>query len=225
MSSKVELSKTDMIAIENNDSGYINNKGAKLYNEDTFDMSVEYYRLAATMGDTHAISNLGYCYLYGRSIEKNTSLAIAYFTVAAKKGDIDAAYKLGDIYSTDKYVKKDDELSIYYFNYAAALLISEDWNEYEDIVHIIRLQDYPSLCFALGRNMCIGGLMNTNLKLSYQFLKHAEIGYRYAIENGSDFYKEAYESVLEYLEKEEFASFKDEIDREFSGEDIEEDIF
>ena len=68
------------------------------------------------MGDMNAVSNLGYCYLYGRDIEQNTSLAIAYFKTAAENGVIDAMYKLGDIYSSDKWNVKDVELSLYYYN-------------------------------------------------------------------------------------------------------------
>ena len=98
MKKKLELTPTDMAAIKEGVMGYLTNKGASLYNENTYYKSVEYYRLAAAMGEIHSISNLGYCYLYGRDIEANTSLAIAYFTIAAQKGDIDANYKLGDIW-------------------------------------------------------------------------------------------------------------------------------
>ena len=66
MKKKVELSATDMAAIREGADAYLNNKGANLYKEDTYYQSVEYYRLAAAMGEVHSVSNLGYCYLYGK---------------------------------------------------------------------------------------------------------------------------------------------------------------
>ena len=56
--------------------------------------------------------------------------------------------------------------------------------------------------------MFIGGDMNTNLMMSYQFLKHAEKGYKREIDNGFDKYIESYNKVLEYLSKEEFKDAK-----------------
>ncbi len=217
-----KLTKADMIAVTTLDAGYINNKGAKLYVDGTYKDAVEYYRLASAMGDVQATSNLGYCYLYGRDIKVNVDLAIAYFTVAANKRNIDAAYKLGDIYSRDKWVKADKELSLYYYNMAAAYIINGDIDDDSEVRWIDRLNDYPSLCFALGREMFIGGGMNTNLRLSYQFLKHAETGYKREIDNGVDLYKEAYANVLEYLQKEEFADVKKDYDS-YYDDDVEDE--
>ena len=104
------LTKADLNAITLDDSNYINNKGANFYNNGQYDKAVEYYRIAAAMGNINAIANLGYCYLYGRSINVNVSEAIAFFTIASSKGDIDAAYKLGDIYSKDKWGVMDKEM-------------------------------------------------------------------------------------------------------------------
>ena len=59
MIKKVELSATDMAAIREGADAYLNNKGANLYKEDTYYQSVEYYRLAAAMGEVHSVSNLG----------------------------------------------------------------------------------------------------------------------------------------------------------------------
>lgn len=205
---KIELSNTDFIAIRDNDKTYILNKGAKLYKEETYYQSVEYYRLAASMGDIKATSNLGYCYLYGRDIEINVDLAIAYFTIAANRGDIDANYKLGDIYSRDKWVKPDKELALYYYENAIKCIINGSIDDYKEIVYVDELDEYPSLCFAVGREMFVGGDMNTNLMMSYQFLKHAEIGYKREIDNGFDKYIESYNKVLDYLSKEEFSDAK-----------------
>ena len=218
MRKKIELTPTDMAAIKEGVMGYLTNKGASLYNENTYYKSVEYYRLAAAMGEVHSISNLGYCYLYGRDIEANTSLAIAYFTIAAQKGDVDATYKLGDIYGSDKWGVKDKEMSNYYYNLAADLIIDSDWRRGYSIIWAENLQDYPSLCYAIARETFIGGSMPTNIKISYQFLKHAQIGYKSAIKNGDTMYKEPYNGVLELLKNKKYDSVRNKIDERFNEE-------
>lgn len=209
------LTATDDMAINLNDSDYINRKGAKLYTEETYAESVEYYHLAAAMGNIHAISNLGYCYLYGRDIEADLSMAVAYFKIAAKNGNADAAYKLGDIYGNDKWGVKDKELSVYYYQMAASFIIGDDW-EYEDVIaDSIELQNYPSLCFALGRELSHGGNMNTNLDCAYHFLKHAQAGYETELLNGRKMYQKSYENVNELMKSSQFDKIKEKYDYEF----------
>lgn len=203
------LTNADNIAVDLNDSNYINNKGVKLYKPDSYAESVEYYRLAAVMGSTHSISNLGYCYLYGRGIEPDLSLAIAYFKVAAKYQDVNAAYKLGDIYGSDKWGVKDKELAIYYYRMAASFIIDDEWENENAIAYNTELQDYPSLCFALGRELSIDGDMYTSLDTAYQFLKHAEIGYEYELMNGNTMYQKSYEGVKKLLNSNQFDRIKE----------------
>ena len=221
MTKKINLTATDMAAIREGSMGYLTNKGANLYKDDTYYQSVEYYRLAAAMGEVQAISNLGYCYLYGRSIESNTSIAIGYFTIAANKGNVDAAYKLGDIYSNDKWGVKDKELSNYYYNIAADFIIDDDWRRGGTFYWAIQLQAFPSLCYALARETFVDGSMPTDLRVSYQFLKHAEIGYQLALANGDKMYEESYEGVLKLLKNKNYDAVRDEIDNLFSDEDDE----
>ena len=200
---ELKLTNADMAAIENGDGNFINNKGASHYSKQEYEKSVEYYRLAASMGNLQAVSNLGYCYLYGRDIEKNLSLALGYFKIASKRGSADASYKLGDIYSSDKWGIKDPELSIYYYRLAADQIFNDDWS-YADIMNNEELMRYPSLCFALGREMGIDGQMNTDIDLSYHFLVAAKKGYEIELANGNKMYEESYQRVLEYLDKEEY---------------------
>lgn len=221
MNDKFELTATDMAAIREGADGFLTNKGANLYKEDTYYQSVEYYRLASAMGEIHSISNLGYCYLYGRDIEANTSLAIGYFVIAANKGDVDAAYKLGDIYSSDDWGVKDKELSNYYYCMAADRVIKDGWRRGYSICWASQLQDYPSLCYALARETFVGGSMPTDIKISYQFLKHAELGYKDSLENGFDLHKESYEGVLKLLKNKKYDNVREEIDKYFS-EDYED---
>lgn len=219
---RFKLTATDVTAIKNDDSNYINQKGADLYVEGTYKDAVEYYRVASAMGNDNAISNLGYCYLYGRDIEPNLSLALAYFEIAAKKQNVEAAYKLGDIYGSDKWGIKDKELSIYYYRMAASYLIDEDWSGYS-ISYTDSLDNYPSLCYALGRELMPSGDMATDLDQAYQFLKHAEIGYKRELDNGASFYEKTYAGVLELLQDKVFDNIRKKYDPIFDDEELIDD--
>lgn len=189
----VALSDADFVAIRGKDSNFLLSKGADKYGDD-YEESIEYYRLSAAMGNPQAISNLGYCYLYGRSIEPNVSLALAYFTIAADLGVIDALYKLGNIYSSDEFVDKDEELEKYYYEKAIDALL-DSYADYED---------YPSLSLAVGKETMKDGLFDTDLDRAYFLLKCAENGFKKYIDNGDDFYEEHYAETLDLLEDKQF---------------------
>ena len=211
----MELTATDRNAIAFGDAAYITNKGADLYTREDYAAAVEYYRLAAAMGSVAAISNLGYCHLYARSIEQDTELAIAYFTIAAKKGNPDAAYKLGDIYGGSKWGKEDKEQSLYWYMQAASMLIGTDWRQDNAILWCDELEQYPSLCFALAREMATGGALKTDLSISYKLLKKAEAGYRMALANGFRPYAKSLEDVLALMADPQFEIVRAQIDEEF----------
>lgn len=215
----MKLTKTDIIAITKNDSDYLNAKGAKCYYNKDYKNAMEYYHLASSMGNDQACSNLGYCYLYGRDTEPNTDLAIAYFEIAAKRNNIEACYKLGDIYGSTKWGKEDKELSIYYYRLAASILIDDDWESEGAIAYCHELRQFPSLCFALGREMLPNGDMNINISQAYQFLRLAEEGYRIEIANGGDFYQKPYESVISLLNDSIFDDVRKEIDLLFDEDE------
>lgn len=209
------LSQTDINAVLHNDSNYLNSKGAELYRRNAFSDAVEYYRLAAAMGNVDSISNLGYCHLYGRDTEANLSLALAYFEIAAARHNIDAMYKLGDIFGSDKWGIKDEELSVYYYRMAASELIGTEWENSCVIVWSTALQKYPSLCYALGRELSRGGTLYTDISSAYQFLKHAEKGYKAEIANGSAMYESAYAGVAALLADPQFDDVRSELDALF----------
>ena len=189
----VALSDADFVAIRGKDSDFLLNKGADKYGDD-YEESIEYYRLSAAMGNPQAISNLGYCYLYGRSIEPNVSLALAYFTIAADFGVIDALYKLGNIYSSDEFVDKDEELEKYYYEKAIDALL-DSYADYED---------YPSLSLAVAKETMEDGLFDTDLDRAYFLLKCSENGFKKYIDNGDDFYEDHYAETLDLLEDKQF---------------------
>lgn len=213
------LTKTDENAILLGDSNYINGKGVQLYSSGTYKDAVEYYRLAASMGNVYSISNLGYCYLYGRDIEPNLSLALAYFKIAAGKGSADAAYKLGDVYGSDKWGVKDKETSLYYYRMAASFVIGEEWESEEYLSYCDELQKYPSLCYALGREMSCGGDMPTDIERAYQFLLHAERGYSIELANGNAMYEKSYNAVVDLLQSAQFDVIRDRFDEKFDEDE------
>lgn len=203
------LTPADFAALASKDDGYFNQKGARHYTMLNYTDAVQYYHIAAAMGNCDAISNLGYCYLYGRNMEQNTSLALAYFRIAASHGHIDALYKLGDIYSRDTWVTKDVELSTYYYLKAANFIVDQNWGTNPEVIlAYTELQDYPSLCFALGRELLPNGTLFTNVEAAYLFLKHAEQGYQTFITNGQTMYEKSYKHVQELLAQSQFNDFR-----------------
>ncbi len=196
----MKMTNADTEAVRNGDSEYILNKGANLYKLKKYEEATEYYHLAGAMGNDTALSNLGYCYLYGRHTEANTSLALQYFKLAADKGNVDACYKLGDIYSRDKWNMKDPEMSVYYYKTAAELLLGKDWVDPDAVLENDILKYYPSLCFALAREFLSEGVFSTNLSLAYYYLQYARKGYFIEIQNGADFYETSFKAVEEMLQ-------------------------
>ena len=61
---KFKLTNADLNALKSGDSNYLNSKGAKLYREENYKEAVEYYRIAAALGNIDAVSNLGYCSIW-----------------------------------------------------------------------------------------------------------------------------------------------------------------
>ena len=178
----LQLNQTDLTALAQNDHAYLNQKGADFYTREQYDLAVEYYRLAAAMGNIDSLSNLGYCYLYGRSIPKNTSLALAYFDLAARRDCIDALYKLGSIHETGwDDLPADAELALYYYHKALDAVAAQQ-------------QDptlYPSLFFAMGKGYMPGGLCPTDLARALAYLHLAQQGFQEEIESGITYHENA----------------------------------
>ncbi|MGQ7509259.1 tetratricopeptide repeat protein [Streptococcus suis] len=212
MDEAIIFSAADYMVIDQNNSNYLNDKGANHYRNGDYGHAAAYYHVAASMGNTDAMSNLGYCYLYGRHAEPNLSLAIAYFKLAAKNGNIDATYKLGDIYGTRKWGMLDSELSLYYYRLAASYLLDQPWMTYQDITWCQSLQNYPSLCLALGKFMLEGEHYYVNLDLAYQFLIFARRGYEIELQNRGNYYQSVYEQVVKLLNNSKFDSLRDKWD-------------
>ncbi len=218
-----ELTGGDKLAVSRSDSAYFNDKGASCYLKEDYERAVEYYRLAAVLGSEQSLSNLGYCYMYGRGIPRNNSLAVAYFQLAADQGNVDAIYKLGDIYRRGACgVEKDPETASYYFHWAG------------DIVgdSVSQLRRYPSLCKALALEKMPGGYLPTDPEGAYAYLKLAKEGYEREIDAGARFYEDSLNEVQDLLNDPFFYKLRgievdEEADRDCSLEellDLDDDI-
>lgn len=73
-------------------------EGAEAYRQGNFEKAVEFYTKSAAEGNATALSNLGYCYYYGRSLSVDKVKAHECWEKAAILGDICATYKIGDMY-------------------------------------------------------------------------------------------------------------------------------
>lgn len=217
-----ELTGGDKLAVSRADSAYFNDKGASCYLKEDYERAVEYYRLAAVLGSDQSLSNLGYCYMYGRGIPRNDALAIAYFQLAAEDGDIDAIYKLGDIYRRGACgVLKDPETASYYFHWAGDIVGDSP----------TQLRRYPSLCKALALEKMPGGYLPTDLADAFEYLKLAKEGYEREIDAGAFFYEDSLVEVKDLLNDPVFYELRgielDEADRDGGLEellDLDDDI-
>ena len=75
--------------------------------EQDYAKALYWYTKAAERGNVTAISNLGYCYYYGRSIPVDMKKAFEMYCKAALLGDMAARYKCGDMYLNGYYVEQD----------------------------------------------------------------------------------------------------------------------
>lgn len=189
----MELTKTDLVALSNQDSEYLLIKGNNLELKKKYDDALKYYELAAVMGDIQAISEIGNYYV---DYNKNISLAKAYLFMAANQNNVSALYKLGYIY---KYEDKDKELSNYYFSKALKSIINNDEEK----------GMYPSLFYELGLDFLDREENLHNLYEAYDSLMTAKLGFIDAIESGIDSFEEKLKRVNELLSDEKFLEVKE----------------
>ncbi|MCD8007820.1 MAG: sel1 repeat family protein [Clostridiales bacterium] len=118
------------------------NTGAAAYQAGDYATAVKYYRKAAAAGNVIALSNLGYCYFYGRSIPVDKEMAKKCWEQAAMFGDIAAIYKLGDMYRFGDLKKSLPYSHALYVRAFELALESEDIYVYPD-AFLRMLRYYP----------------------------------------------------------------------------------
>jgi len=183
----MKLTKADKVAIQGGDSNYLVNKGIRYYYDKDYEVAMDYYHLAAAMGNGKAIGCIGTCYLYGRGVPEEIDLALSYYHIAMDVRDVDTFYQMGKIYSNGEGVEKDPELGVYYYETAFAELLDN-----------YTLQDqfsHPALFAALAQEKLPGGGMSESVSTSYKYLLVANMGYQLAIDDGAFYFEEELESI------------------------------
>ena len=189
------LTAADNLAILKLDEDFLLNKGAALYAEEKYNQAIEYYRLAASMGSAQANSNLGYCYMYARSIPKDMELALAYFKIAASQNCVDALYKLGNIYKHGaENVEPDLEMAMLYYTNA----LEEIGTQNLDALR------YPSLLFSVAKEHMPGGSLYCDLAGAYTLLMLAQQGFETEIAEGIHFHHASLDECTALLEDDIF---------------------
>lgn len=100
--------------IEDGNADAMNDLGAHYYDgwrglEQSFSKAVALYHRAAENGNRAAQENLGYCYYYGRDMERDYEKAFHYFALGAFDGHLISLYKIGDMYLNGYYVSKNEK--------------------------------------------------------------------------------------------------------------------
>lgn len=179
-----------------------------------------------TRADKEAIKmgNAGYILNKGAEAYRNEDYkeAIEYYHLASTMGSDIATSNLGYCYLYGRNIEANVDLAISYFELAANILIGCDWSKEDAIAFTEELEEYPSLCYALARELMPGGNMKTSLDEAYQFLLHAEQGFVHEILNGATYYKKNLNKVTALLQDDIFDEIREDYDYLF--DDDEEDL-
>lgn len=169
--------------------------GGDAYIRKDFKKAFANYNLAAAMGNMDAVSNLGYCYMYGNGVEKNFELALEYFKLAASNDNIDALYKLGTFYASEKYNMQNFAIADKFFDRAFSLAKSQH-----------RLSLYPSLLLVVAKEKMPSGRNAEDREEALELLAIAHESFSFEILKGADFYSKHLEETKELINNECFKS-------------------
>lgn len=206
----MKLTRADKAAIQNGDSNYLLNKGIRYFHDQDYEVALDYYHLASSMGNGRAAGNIGYCYMYGKGVPAEVDLALSYFRIGMDSRDIDSYYKLGKIYCDGDVLEKDFELGVYYYESALAELL-ENYTLEDQL-------NYPDLFYALSQEKLPEGRLGENLSASYKYLLIAELGYTIAVRDGAFYLETILEEVKEKKESELYQDIREGVSKEFEEE-------
>ena len=160
-------------------------KGEEAYRQGDYSTAVRYYKRAAARGDSVALSNLGYCYYYGRSVAQDKEKARQCWEQAAAYGDVAAIYKLGDMHQNGDIERNPDAAWTFY---RAAYRLSNSAKDSET---------YPDVCLRY--------LRYGEGRLSRRELAHlageAVAGFQKRLEEGDSFAEKALEEAKGYCRR------------------------
>ena len=206
----MKLTRADKAAIQNGDSNYLVNKGIRYYYDQDYEVALDYFHLAAALGNGRAAGYIGHCYMHGEGVPVEVDLALSYFRIGMDSRDVESFYRLGKNYCDGVGVEKDHELGVYYYENALAELL-ENGQLQEQLA-------YPALFYQLALEKAPGGGMGENLSTSYKYLLIAHTGYTLAIENGAFYYEKDLEEVQEKMNDDMYDGVKEIVEKEFRDE-------
>ena len=117
----MKLTRADKAAIQNGDSNYLVNKGIRYYYDQDYEVALDYFHLAAALGNGRAAGYIGHCYMHGEGVPAEVDLALSYFRIGMDSRDVESFYRLGKNYCDGVGVEKDHELGVYYYENALAV--------------------------------------------------------------------------------------------------------
>ncbi len=147
-------------------------KGRVFYLKKEYAQAVECYRKAAEAGYAPAQNSLGCCYLAGRGVRKNPSMACHYFQKAADQGDARGINNVGFCY-------------LYGFGYVNYPLFAADHSRRAADLGLAEAQYNHADLTRLG----MGTSRNISRALDY-YRKAAEAGCRPAMQTLADWYEQ-----------------------------------
>lgn len=163
--------------------------------EPDYEQAFKLYSMGAERGNMQAMVNLGYCYLYGRSIPPSPKDAFECFQRAAFTTDMpEAIYKLGDMYERGCYVERDGELAFGLYR-KAFLLIQDKPDEAPEIKASIyhRVADHVAMDDKEDEPV---SERRERLLTALELYQRAERDYYRAIEAGAYYYDRRLDEVI-----------------------------
>lgn len=151
--------------------------------EQNYTKAIEYYTMAAELGNLIASENLGYCYYYGRDVEIDYKKAFECFIKPALAGRLESLYKIGDMYLKGLYVTEDDRYAFKLYE-KAYRSIDEDCDVVGDI------------CLRMGNSFYYGSGVERDYHTALFFYQQAELNYYIQIDNGDFFKKKMLADVI-----------------------------
>lgn len=203
----MKLSRVDKVAIQSFDDEYLYKKGVSFFFDEDYEVALEYFHLAISMGNVKSLAYVGNCYMFGRGVPEELDLGLSYYKVAIEYEDVDATYRLGKLYDNGLGVEKDTELAMYYYKKALDFLENESYEEW---------LKYPELFYIMANEMQPGGRMMEDIKSSYEYLLISKEGYEIAIRDGAFYLEKEFNKVLEQINNNLYDNIKESIEKAFN---------
>ena len=121
------------------DAAILCDRGLQAYREQDYKTAIPYYQASAQLGSSAAMCNLGYCYYYGRGVQRDKEMARYYWETSAVLGEAASTYKLGDMHRNGD-IEADESVAWLYYCRAWRLTRHE-----KDILN------YPNICLRLAQ--------------------------------------------------------------------------